>query len=283
MKHQSRLTTRFPVLLLAAVIAVMVTAGSVPGRAAAQSGNPMSRPVQTLIPEVISVRDHDPGAYTQGLLLHEGLFYESTGRHGTSSLRAVDPETGEVERMVDVPEEYFAEGLALVNDRLIQLTWQSQAAFVYDLDTFEQVGTFEYEGEGWGLCYDGERLYMTDGTPFIQLRDPETFELFFSGAVTLQGQPVGNLNELECVGDYLYANVWKTDYIVQIDKANGVVTGVIDASSLLTEGERAALLQSDSDAVLNGIAYDAENDVFLITGKLWPKVYEVRFVEQGRE
>ncbi|MEL7672557.1 MAG: glutaminyl-peptide cyclotransferase [Chloroflexota bacterium] len=283
MKRQSRHIARLPLLLLAAVIAVAVAAGIAPGLAAAQSGNPMSQPVQVFVPEVISVRDHDPSAYTQGLLLHEGLFYESTGRRGLSSLRAVDPETGEVERMIEVPGAYFAEGLALVDDRLIQLTWQENVAFVYDLDSFEQTGTFEYEGEGWGLCYDGERLYMTDGTPFIQLRDPDTFELFFSGAVTLQGQPVGNLNELECVGDYLYANVWKTDYIVQIDKSNGVVVGVIDASGLLTEDERAALLQSDSDAVLNGIAYDAENDAFLITGKLWPKVYEVRFVEQEQE
>ncbi|MCC6799508.1 MAG: glutaminyl-peptide cyclotransferase [Anaerolineae bacterium] len=279
MKRQSRLPAQFPVLLLAALIAVALA----PGLAAAQSDNPMAQPVQVLVPEVISVRDHDPDAYTQGLLLHDGLFYESTGRRGASSLRAVDPATGEVERQIDVPDTYFAEGLALVDDRLIQLTWQENTAFVYDVETFEQVGTFEYEGEGWGLCYDGERLYMTDGRPFIQLRDPNTFELFFSGAVTLQGQPVGNLNELECVGDYLYANVWKTDYIVQIDKTNGVVVGVIDTSSLLTEQERAALLQSDSDAVLNGIAYDAENDVFLITGKLWPKLYEVRFVEQEQE
>lgn len=279
MKRQSRLPAQFPVLLLAALIAVALA----PGLAAAQGDNPMAQPVQVLVPEVISVRDHDPDAYTQGLLLHDGLFYESTGRRGASSLRAVDPATGEVERQIDVPDTYFAEGLALVDDRLIQLTWQENTAFVYDVETFEQVGTFEYEGEGWGLCYDGERLYMTDGRPFIQLRDPNTFELFFSGAVTLQGQPVGNLNELECVGDYLYANVWKTDYIVQIDKTNGVVVGVIDTSSLLTEQERAALLQSDSDAVLNGIAYDAENDVFLITGKLWPKLYEVRFVEQEQE
>lgn len=279
MKRQSRLPAQFPVLLLAALIAVALA----PGLAAAQSDNPMAQPVQVLVPEVISVRDHDPDAYTQGLLLHDGLFYESTGRRGASSLRAVDPATGEIERQIDVPDTYFAEGLALVDDRLIQLTWQENTAFVYDVETFEQVGTFEYEGEGWGLCYDGERLYMTDGRPFIQLRDPNTFELFFSGAVTLQGQPVGNLNELECVGDYLYANVWKTDYIVQIDKTNGVVVGVIDTSSLLTEQERAALLQSDSDAVLNGIAYDAENDVFLITGKLWPKLYEVRFVEQEQE
>jgi len=270
MKSASRL---FPLIALVALTVIALA----PGLVAAQSNNPMAQPVPVFVPEVISVRDHDTSAYTQGLLLHDGQFYESTGRHGESTLRAVDPETGEVGQQIDVPEEYFAEGLALVDDRLIQLTWQQNVAFVYDLDTFEQVSTFEYEGEGWGLCYDGEWLYMTDGTPFIDLRDPETFELVFSGAVTLQGQPVGSLNELECVGDYLYANVWQTDYIVKIDKMNGVVVGVIDASGLLTEEERAEL---ESGAVLNGIAYDPENDVFLITGKLWPKMFEVRFVEQ---
>ena len=269
MKSVSR---SFPLIALVALAVVALA----PGLAAAQSDNPMTRPVPLLVPEVISVRDHDPNAWIQGLVLHDGLFYESTGRYGESTLRAVDPATGAVQQQIELPEDYFAEGLALVDDRLIQLTWKENTAFVYDAETFEQVSTFEYEGEGWGLCYDGEWIYMTDGTPFIDLRDPETFELIFSGAVTLQGQPVPNLNELECVGDSLYANVWQTDFIVQIDKSNGVVTGVIDASSLLTEDERAEL---ESGAVLNGIAYDAENDVFLITGKLWPKLFEVRFVE----
>jgi len=272
MNHLKRI---FPLIALA----TLVVAALAPGLAAAQSENPMSRPVRFLKPEVVSVRHHDPNAWIQGLLLHDGVFYESTGRYGESTLRAVDPETGEVQQQIELPEEYFAEGLALVDDRLIQLTWKENVAFVYDRATFEQIGTFEYEGEGWGLCYDGEILYMTDGTPFISLRNPETFDLIFSGAVTLQGQPVGNLNELECVGDHLYANVWQTDYILQIDKTNGVVVGVIDASELLTEQERAELA---AGAVLNGIAYDPENDVFLITGKLWPKLFEVRFVEQER-
>ena len=268
MENRRRLIPLLAVIALAAAVLA-------PGLAAAQSENPMNRPVQMLTVEVLSERRHDPNAFTQGLFLHDGLFYESTGRYGESTVRAVDPETGEVQRQVEVPEQYFGEGLALVGDRLIQLTWKESTALVYDLETFEQVDAFEYEGEGWGLCYDGEWLYMTDGTPFIDLRDPETFELVFSGAVTLQGQPVPNLNELECVGDTLYANVWQTDYILQIDKSNGVVTGVIDASGLLTPEERASL---ESGAVLNGIAYDPENDVFLITGKLWPKMFEVRFV-----
>lgn len=261
----------FPLIALIA----LAVAALAPGLVAAQSENPMTQPVQTLTVEVISEREHDPAAWTQGLLLHDGVFYESTGRYGESTVRAVDPATGEVQQQVEVPEEYFGEGLALVDDRLIQLTWKENTALVFDRETFEQVDTFEYEGEGWGLCYDGEWLYMTDGTPFIDLRDPETFEVVFSGAVTLQGQPVPNLNELECVGEYLYANVWQTDYILQIDKSNGVVVGVIDASSLLTQEERAGM---ESGAVLNGIAYDPESEAFLITGKLWPKMFEVQFV-----
>jgi len=274
MQRLSRIFRLSPILIAAALVASLA-----PGLAAAQSDNPMTQPVAVLVPEVISVREHDPNAWIQGLILQDGVFYESTGRYGESTLRAVDPASGEVRQRIDVPEAFFAEGLALVDDRLIQLTWKESTALVYDRDTFEQIDSFEYEGEGWGLCYDGKLLYMSDGSPFIDLRDPETFELIFSGAVTLQGQPVANLNELECVGDYLYANVWQTNYIVQIDKFNGVVVGVIDASSLLTEEERAAL---EPGAVLNGIAYDAENDVFLITGKLWPKLFEVRFVEQAQ-
>lgn len=244
--------------------------------AASQGNDPLMEPVKVLVPEVISVREHDLKAYTQGFLLHDGLLYESTGLRGESSLRQVDPETGDVLKSVTVPEEYFAEGLELVGDKLIQLTWQENVAFVYDLNTFEQIGTFDYTGEGWGLCADDQWLYMSDGSPFLSLRDPETFELVHQGMVTYQGQPVYNLNELECVGEYVYANIWKTNFIVQIDKMNGVVVAVIDASELLTAEETAALGDQD---VLNGIAYQPDTDTFLITGKRWPKMFEVRFVE----
>ena len=236
-------------------------------------------PIEVLVPEVLNVYPHDSESYTQGLLLHDGVFYESAGLHGKSqsSLRRVDPTTGEVLQRLDIPEEYFGEGLALVDDRLIQLTWKGQTAFVYDLATFEQVGTFNYEGEGWGLCYDGDALYMSDGSPIITVRDPETFEPTARILVTFQDQLVKRLNELECVGDAIYANVWLTPYIVRIDKATGVIDGVIDAAGLLTP-EEVEQLDGDNDAVLNGIAYDPENDVFYITGKLWPHVFEVRFV-----
>jgi glutaminyl-peptide cyclotransferase len=225
---------------------------------------------------VLSVRPHDPEAFTQGLLLHEGSFYESTGQYGESDLREVDPQTGEVLRLVPLDETYFGEGLARVDDRLYQITWREGEAFVYDMETFERLQTFTYEGDGWGLCYDGQQLYMTDGGPTLYVRDPATFEIINQLPITLRGEPLARANELECVGDHIYANVWQTEIIVRIDKSNGVVDTVIDASGLLSEEERAANPAID---VLNGIAYDEANDVFYITGKNWPTLYEVRFVE----
>ncbi len=262
---------RFVALLFVLTVMAVLPAGS----AAAQGGNPFVSPA-ILVPEVVSVRPHDPTAYTQGLLLYDGLLYESAGLYAESTLRQVDPESGEVLRQISVPDEYFAEGLERVGDRLIQLSWKENTAFVYDITTFELLETYEYEGEGWGLCADDRFLFMSDGSSFITLRDPETFELLFNGVVTIQGQPVTRINEMECVGDYIYANVYMTDYILQINKYNGVVEGLIDASGLLTDEERASLANGE---VLNGIAYLPESDTFLITGKHWPKMFEVRFVE----
>lgn len=277
------------------VVALMVVLG-VLGPAAAQSPNPMNVEVEFLEPEILGERPHDVKAYTQGLLFYEDALYESTGAHQRASmLRELDPLTGEVRRMITLPEEYFAEGLERVDDTLIQLTWQSNVAFVYDLATFEQIATYEYEGEGWGLCSDGRYLYMSDGTPFIQVRDRENFDLMVMAAVTLNGQAINNyvtpdqrplsrLNELECAGDSIYANVWMTDYILRIDKTNGVVTGVIDASSLrerFSEEEAAAI--DPSAEVLNGIVYLPDSDSFLVTGKNWPKMFEVRWVETQQE
>ena len=273
---------RMAYLAVFAVLLAAVTLGGVLHPAMAQGSNPLTAQVPLLVPEVISVRPHDTSAYTQGFLLYDGSLFESTGLRGESTLREVDPETGEVLRMIPVADEYFAEGLERVDDRLIQLTWQEHQAFVYDLETFEQIDSYTYEGEGWGLCYDGRFLFMSDGSPFLSLRDPETFELLVQSMVTLQGRPVERLNELECVGDYVYANVWQTDYILQINKWNGVVVAVIDASGLLTDEEQASL-QSPSQDVLNGIAYNPETDTFLITGKRWPRMFEVRFVPAESE
>ncbi len=228
------------------------------------------------VPEVLETYPHDANAFTQGLLLENDHFFESTGLYGESTLREVIPETGEVLREVNVPQEYFAEGLALVGDRLIQITWRSGEAFVYNLDTFEQTDTLSYDGEGWGICYDGEALMMSDGSSTLTRRDPETFAVLGTTEVKLNGQPVTMLNELECVDGFVYANVWQTDTILKIAES-GEVVQEIDAKGLLNDAERAQL---GPDAVLNGIAYDADTETFFLTGKLWPKVLGVRFAEE---
>jgi glutaminyl-peptide cyclotransferase len=235
----------------------------------------LSRPVEHLVPRIISVRPHDPNAFTEGLLLVDGLLYESTGRNGQSSLREVDPETGEVLRGVRLPDEYFGEGIALVGDRILQLTWLEGIGFIFDRDTFALVDTFPYSAEGWGMCYDGEHLYTSDGSPVITQRDAETLAPLATRTVLLEGQPVEEINELECVDESIYANVWHTDNILRIDKATGRVTAVIDAFSLLTPEQRSTL---GREATLNGIAYDADAGTFLLTGKLWSWLFEVEFI-----
>lgn len=224
-------------------------------------------------PEVLARHPHDPDAFTQGLLLADGKLYESTGLYGRSSLREVDPDSGEVIRIRNLPPELFGEGLALVDNRLIQLTWRAGVALVYDRETFEPLGSFDYEGEGWGLCFDGTELWMSDGSATLAVRDAETFEVLRRVRVTARGEPVARLNELECVGDHVYANVWQTDMIMRIKKSSGKVDLEIDARNLLPAEERTGL---SADAVLNGIAYDSRTDSFLLTGKLWPALLSVR-------
>ena len=234
--------------------------------------------VERLIPEVLNVYPHDDNAFTQGLLWHDGYLYESTGLYGESTLRRVDIGSGEPLASRSIDEAYFAEGLELVAGKLIQLTWQAGSAFIYDVASFDLIDTIEYAGEGWGLCYDGRYLFMSDSTPYLSLRHPATFDLIIRAAVTYQGQlvPAQLLNELECVGEHIYANAWNTDYIFRIDKWTGDVSAVIDASALLTADEREAL---SSGGVLNGIAYNPESETFFITGKMWPKLFEVVFNE----
>jgi glutaminyl-peptide cyclotransferase len=229
---------------------------------------------QRLAVKVLSVRPHDAAAYTQGLLYHGGSLYESTGLYGSSTLREVYPQTGEIKRKATLPSQYFGEGLALAGDRLIQLTWQEQKAFLYRIADFAPAGELRYDGEGWGLCWDGHRLAMTDGSDRLTFRDAQTFAVLSEVRVTLGGRPVDRLNELECVEGAVYANVWQTDEILRIDPASGKVTAVIDASGLLTRDERRRA------EVLNGIAWDPARKTFLLTGKLWPKMFEVTFVPQ---
>jgi len=230
------------------------------------------RPAERLEVVVLAQHPHDRFAFTQGLLEADGYLYESTGLVGRSSLRQVELATGEVVRGRSVPAPYFAEGLERVGDELWQLTWRSGVLFRYDLETFEPLGELRYEGEGWGLCFDGEALWMTDGSATLFQRDPATFEVRRSVTVSLDGKPLPRLNELECVEGKVYANVWLSDEIVRIDPASGRVEAVIDASPL-----RRSLGITDRDAVLNGIAYDAGRGVFFVTGKLWPALFEVRF------
>jgi glutamine cyclotransferase len=228
--------------------------------------------LESLRMHVVATYPHDPEAFTQGLLWYQGQLYESTGLYGRSSLRRVEVETGRVLRQVDVAPQRFAEGLALVGERLVQLTWRENVAMVYRRDDFDPIGELSYDGEGWGLCYDGQYLVRSDGSATLFRHDPDTFEVVDTVAVLRGGEPVVHLNELECVGADVYANVWLTDEIVRIDRATGAVLASIDASGLLTPEEK---LRSD---VLNGIAYVPTTGRFLITGKLWPKLFEVEFV-----
>jgi glutamine cyclotransferase len=234
--------------------------------------------VESLVPHIFAKMPHDTGSFTEGLLWDNGTLYESAGEYGTSDVRQVDPQTGKVLRRMPLAPQYFGEGLALVDTHLIQLTWKENTAFVYDRDTFNPVGLFTYEGVGWGLCYDGHSLYMSNGSSSIAVRDPKTFAVVRQIPVTLDGEPVANLNELECVGDRLYANVWLTDNIVKIDKTSGRVLARIDAAGLLTPQEIEA---AGNGAVLNGIAYNPERQTFYITGKYWTWMFEVRFVPPG--
>ncbi len=241
-----------------------------PGPAETTAAQPAAV-VQSLAVKIHRTLPHDTSAYTQGLLWWNGKLYESTGQYGRSDLRRLDPETGAVEQQVDISPAYFGEGLARVDDRLIMLTWKAQRAFVFGLERFDEQRTFRYEGEGWGLCNDGSRLVMSDGSNRLAFRDLRTFEELGDVAVTLRGFPLTQINELECVGDSVYANVYQTDFLVRIDPSSGRVTHYIDASGLLTREEARGV------DVLNGIAFDPGAETFYITGKLWPKMFEVTF------
>ncbi len=240
----------------------------------------VTAPVEQLVPHIVSTRPHDPMAFTEGLFLDSGHLYESTGNEGAghsslSSMREVDPQTGAVQRIVELRAEIFGEGIARVGDRLVQLTWQNGAYITYDLTTFQPSGVFAYDDVGWGMCYDGTNLFTSNGSAQITERDPETMASTGTIDVLLQGKPIDQLNELECVGDSIYSNIWHSDNILRIDKATGRVTAVIDASGLLTADQRTKLV--DSESVLNGIAYDPATGNFLLTGKLWPWLFEVQF------
>ena len=240
----------------------------------AQAGKAAPAPAQRLRVQVVQSYAHDRAAFTQGLLIDGGKLFESTGLVGQSTLREVELSTGRVIRKVDVAPPVFAEGLAASGDNLVQLTWQSGKAIVYNKHTFARAGEFTYRGEGWGLCTAGTELVMSDGSSTLTFRRATDFGVIRTVAVTLDGQPLAQLNELECVAGDVYANVWLKDLIVRIDGKTGRVTERIDAPNLLSPIER-----SSADMVLNGIAYDPADRTFLVTGKLWPKLFRVKFVK----
>lgn len=222
---------------------------------------------------VINVFPHDPQAFTQGLIFLDGFLYESTGLYGESSLRKVALETGAVLQQVDLSSEYFAEGLTVWEDTLIQLTWREGTGFVYSRDDFSLLSQFTYATEGWGLTHDGERLIMSDGSAKLYFIDPDTFQVTGNISVTDQGENVRRLNELEFIDGEVFANIYMTDDLVRIDPATGEVLGWIDLSGLLPAEDRTP--QTD---VLNGIAYDQVQDRLFVTGKFWPKLFEIRLI-----
>lgn len=227
--------------------------------------------------EILERRPHNPAAFTQGLEMADGVLYESTGLYGLSSLRRVDPATGSVTAETAVDEDLFGEGLTVVDDRIVQLTWKAGRALVYDRATLELIGEFAYEGEGWGLCRSGDELIMSDGSDRLARRNPESFELIGAVTVTSPGLAVDRLNELECVNGQVIANVWQTPELLVIDLATGQVKAVIDARPLVDDALAAAPNPGAID-VLNGVAALGDG-TFLMTGKLWPHMYRVRVVK----
>jgi glutaminyl-peptide cyclotransferase len=227
---------------------------------------------------VVNRFPHDDGAYTQGLAFHKGRFYEGTGLEGQSSLRLVKLRTGEVLRKVDLDDEYFGEGVTLIGDQVFQITWQEETAFVYDVATFERLKTFDYNNddtrveEGWGLADDGSILAMSDGSEVIRFRDPETFEVVREITVTENGTPVFYLNELEWIGDEIFANVFGYDHVVRIDPETGIVVGRFDLAKLRAREQDKCPHEPE---VTNGIAYLQSKDRFFVTGKNWCHLYEI--------
>lgn len=241
---------------------------------AAPAGTPVKPAVYGY--EIRNTYPHARDAFTQGLIFRDGQLWESTGRYDVSSLRKVDLKSGRVLKMIQVPPDVFAEGMTVFRGKVYQITWQNHKCFVYDPADFRKIGEFTYAGEGWGLTHDDSSLIMSDGTNTLRFIDPETFEVRRTVSVFEGGAPLKELNELEYVKGEIFANVWQTDRIVRIDPKTGRLTGTIDLSGLLPAKDRG----EDTD-VLNGIAYDESGDRLFVTGKLWPKLFEIRLVKKG--
>lgn len=219
--------------------------------------------------KVVAAYPHDPAAFTQGLAIEAGKLYEGTGLYGASTVRRVNLTSGRAEKQRALGERYFGEGIAILGGRLYQITWMNGAAVVYNLDTFEVERTMQYDGEGWGLTHDGKELIMSDGSATIRFRDPQTFAVTREIEVRDNGMPLAMLNELEYIDGEIWANIWYDDRIARISPADGKVLGFIDLSTLYPKSARG------SEAVLNGIAYDAAAKRLFVTGKNWPQLYEI--------
>ena len=226
---------------------------------------------------VVNTYPHDPRAFTQGLVFADGILYEGTGLRGQSSLRKVDLQTGNILRIRQLAAHFFGEGITIYGNRVIQLTWRAKVGFVYNIQTFQLLDTFTYPTEGWGITHDGKSLIMSDGTSTLYFLDPQTFQRVRRLEVHTRDGPVSRLNELEYVRGEIYANVWKTDRIARISPETGEVVGWIDLEGLLRPEDRHRRID-----VLNGIAYDVKNDRLFVTGKLWPKLFEIELVVPER-
>jgi len=221
--------------------------------------------------QVVNVYPHDPKAYTQGFVFHEGFFYEGTGLQGLSTIRKVELKTGKILKSYQLPPEYFGEGIAIFDNKLIQLTWQSHIGFIYDLESFRLLGTFSYPTEGWGITFDGKHLIMSDGTAVLRFLETQTYKIVKQIEVRDRGNIVPNINELEYIRGEIYANVWGTAYIVRISPRTGQVLGWIDLRGLYQY-----VSAGGKKDVLNGIAYDAKDNRLFVTGKYWPNIFEIR-------
>jgi glutaminyl-peptide cyclotransferase len=227
--------------------------------------------------QVVHSYPHDPEAFTQGLLYSDGHLYESTGRNGTSSIRILDLASGKVLQKQDLPGEYSGEGLTDWSSNLLQLTWKTEKGFIYDRFSFTLQGTFHYRGEGWGLTHDSKNLILSDGSSLLRFLNPHSYREIGRLSVTDERKPVKNLNELEYIRGEIYANVWGTDRIARISPQTGQVLRWIDLSGIMDNSQT-----NDPDAVLNGIAYDRKADRLFVTGKLWPRLFEIRVVNRSR-
>jgi glutamine cyclotransferase len=282
----------FRLLVLGALIFAPLTQQAHAQKPAGMPVNNSSNPTRSGVPvygyRVVNVYPHDPGAFTQGLIYHDGRLYEGTGLHGKSSLREVALETGKVLKHRDLPGIYFGEGIALCGKRLIQLTYQSNVGFIYDMD-LQLAGSFHYPTEGWGLACAGDHLILSDGTATLRRLDMKTYRIIKEMTVTDQGRPVVHLNELEMVKGEIFANIWQTEKIARISPATGEVTGWIDLGGLSALAQAASARKSITGTgtnpdpaplheidVLNGIAYDERGDRLFVTGKFWPKLFEIK-------